>query len=236
MSLANGNARDTHTGDGALTVFAYTFKVFDEDDLRLTQVDAATAAETTLVLSQDYTVTGVGEDAGGTVVLSPALPLDDILVIERILPMTQGTDFINQGSQLPENTEVALDKLVMRMQQLEELLQTNAPASARVPVLSIGDVAGSGAFDALGNRIENIADPTADQDVASKAYVDANAGSGGTGFSVVQYTSATRPAAGSAWHGKFVEVRDAGLPAEVQYCIQNADDSYEWITFGSGRW
>jgi len=129
-----------YLGNGAATSFAYTAKVFAKTDLVVTRTSAA-FLDTLLVVDVDYTVTGVGLDAGGDVVYpisgSP-LPIGEKITIERVLPLTQLLDLRNQGPWHPENHEDAYDRLTMIAQQITESMERSirAPASDG-PVLMV---------------------------------------------------------------------------------------------------
>ncbi len=79
--------------------------------------------ETQLTLTTDYTVTGAGVDAGGTIVLvDPATdaPSGSTLTVMRDVPYTQETDY-TEGDDFPaEAHEDALDKLLMQILQLKD--------------------------------------------------------------------------------------------------------------------
>lgn len=53
-----------------------------------------------------------------------------------------------------------------------------------------------------------------------------------SGSSVLVFTGATRPAAGVAWRGKKIIVKDAAQPSTVEVCVENSAGGYEWIIFG----
>jgi hypothetical protein len=75
--------------------------------------------QTTLTLTTHYTVTGVGVEAGGQVILTgTATAVGDVITILRNAPATQLVDYI-YNSKFPAAThEQALDKLTMLTQQL----------------------------------------------------------------------------------------------------------------------
>lgn len=119
MTVESEISRINFLGNGATTTFAYTFKVFSEDDLLVTQRDTDDV-ETTLVLNTDYTVTGVGETSGGNVVLTNPLTTDYVLSVRRVMEIKQETSITNQTSFYPLTHENAYDKIVMIEQQLQD--------------------------------------------------------------------------------------------------------------------
>lgn len=64
MTIASASYRKEYDGNDSTTVFPYDFLIFDEDHLTVTLV-AADDTETTLTIATDYTVSGVGVEAGG---------------------------------------------------------------------------------------------------------------------------------------------------------------------------
>lgn len=124
-------ARNNYTGNGAVDTYAYGFKIFSDDDI-IVKVRSTANAETTLTKTTHYTVTGVGESAGGNVALVNGafdwldgdgdLKTGYTLSIRRKLTIKQATDLRNQGSYFPEDVEDQLDKLAMiDMQQQDEI-------------------------------------------------------------------------------------------------------------------
>jgi hypothetical protein len=133
------NNRNDYTGNGATDTYSYTFKIFAEGDLLVTQRDAATVpVETTLVLNTDYTVTGVGSASGGTIVLTAGnLTSNYLLTIRRVRALTQETDVRNQGDFYPEVHEDAFDHHVMIAQQQQDELNRGL----RLPETEAGSAA-----------------------------------------------------------------------------------------------
>ena len=115
-SLINEN---TYVGAGSTDTFSYNFLIFVDSDLLVTQRDD-NDAESLLVLDVDYTVTGVGDPGGGTIVLTAGnLTTGYALTIRRVRPLTQETDIRNLGDSFPETIEDAFDDFIMIAQQLQ---------------------------------------------------------------------------------------------------------------------
>jgi len=121
MSISNTTNKVIYQGDGSTTEFPFSFRIFDETDLVVSLYEIATGIETELTLNSDYTVT-INGDNGGTVIMVTAPSSSHKLIIKRILPLTQETDYV-EGDPFPaESHERALDKLTMITQQLNEQL------------------------------------------------------------------------------------------------------------------
>lgn len=130
MTLSALICRNDYDGDGSAETYAYSFKIFDQAHLLVTVRKASTGVETPLIISTDYTVTGVLETSGGNVVLVDGdqawldaqgdLDTGWHLTIRRVMPLTQLLDVVNAGGFYPSSLEAQYDKLVMQVQQLQD--------------------------------------------------------------------------------------------------------------------
>lgn len=130
MTIASTVNRMDYIGNGATSVYAYSFRILSEDDLLVT-IRATDETETTLSLTTDYTLSGVGALSGGNLTLvnssqswltSGNLKSGYVLTIRRSIDLTQDTDLRNQGDYYPEDVEDEFDRTVMRDQQLQDQL------------------------------------------------------------------------------------------------------------------
>lgn len=121
MTVSTTESRIGYNGNGATTVFAFPYRFLVNTDLVVTLVRADTT-QVVQTLNTDYTVTGAGDDAGGTVTMVVPPATGQQLVIVRDVPLTQETDYIS-GDPFPAEThERALDKLTMISQRLNNLI------------------------------------------------------------------------------------------------------------------
>lgn len=127
-TVSSTNSRMDYTGNGTVSTYSYTYRIFSNTDLLVTVRDTSDV-ETALTLTTDYTVTGVGGGSGGTIVLVNAsqtwltagkLKSGYVLTIRRVRPLKQLTDIRNQGAFYPEVHEDAFDSLVMIAQQHQD--------------------------------------------------------------------------------------------------------------------
>ena len=111
MTIPAGQSGVTyHTGNGTASTFDYEFKITAEADLKVTQTDTA-GVDTVLVLNTDYTVTGVGNNAGGSITLvAGALASNYTLAIEDDVEVSQLTPFGNQSAFYANLHEDSYDK------------------------------------------------------------------------------------------------------------------------------
>lgn len=129
-------------GNDATTVFPFTFKVFDAEDLLVVLTDDV-LVENTLVLDTDYTVILNGDqddDPGGSVTLADALATDTLLTITSQVEATQSVVLTSQGGFYPSVINRALDKITIIAQQLAEIvgrtirLPLSSTANGELPV------------------------------------------------------------------------------------------------------
>jgi hypothetical protein len=120
MTISTTSIKAVATGNSATTVWPFTFLIPNQASLIVSTVDVASGNQTT-ISPANYSVTGLGNAAGGSVTYPlSGSPLTSAtqLVIQRAVPNTQSTSFINQGAAYPADIEAALDYLTMMVQQV----------------------------------------------------------------------------------------------------------------------
>lgn len=122
MTVSSTTTKVSYSGNGSLTVFAYTFKVFDQADLKVIVRTDATGTETVKTITTDYTVSGVGNTSGGNVTFVTAPASGETVVIRREASLTQTTDYTPNDPFPASSHEDALDKLTFFAQQQQEEL------------------------------------------------------------------------------------------------------------------
>lgn len=122
MTITSTSNKITYTGSGTTGPFTYNFKIFEDTDLEVTKYTIADGTSETLALTTDYTVTGAGEEAGGTLTLVATLSSSYKLIIRRVLPITQEIDYIANDPFPAASHEEALDRSTMINQQQQEQL------------------------------------------------------------------------------------------------------------------
>ncbi len=109
-------AAGPYTATAAQTVFSYDFPVYAEGDLTVTRERDDTV--TTLVLNTDYTVTGVANEAGGTIVLAEGATEGDIIAIDGSLLKARATSFSGGAPFKSGNIDSDLNRLAIMVQEL----------------------------------------------------------------------------------------------------------------------
>jgi hypothetical protein len=117
VTVASTTNKQSYNGNGSQSVFAYTFKIFVDADIK---VYVGTTLKT---LNTHYTLSGVGDTSGGNVTFTsgnfPASGTGNVTLL-RSLALTQGVDLVNYGRFDAEVVESQYDKIVMMVQQLQE--------------------------------------------------------------------------------------------------------------------
>lgn len=115
MSIDNvfdNEPRDQYTASASQTAFTYSFAIFVDSDLVVYDND------TLMALSTDYTVSGAGDDNGGTVTFVVGRTAGHVITIYRDLPIERTTDFQQNGPNLSASMNDELDRITLVQQQL----------------------------------------------------------------------------------------------------------------------
>ena len=87
MAINDNVTRNQYTATAAQTVFAYTFEIFDDDDITVDQ------GGTILTKGTHYSVSGVGVSSGGNITLVSGATSGDIMTIYRSMALERLTDY-----------------------------------------------------------------------------------------------------------------------------------------------
>jgi hypothetical protein len=121
MTVSTTTNRVQYNGDGSSYIFAYTFRIIESSHLYVIYTDAD-GVDTTWTENNQYSVTNVGEETGGNVVVEEAyIPADGTkLTLYREVPETQETDYVENDPFHADTVETDLDRTIMIIQQLSE--------------------------------------------------------------------------------------------------------------------
>lgn len=114
MTYIDTKNREDYTATSGQTVFAYTFRILANTDLKVYK------AGVLQTLTTHYTVSGAGDAGGGNVTFGTGVTLDDKVIIIRQTGDDQAADYTVGGIFPAETHEHALDKRAMRGQDLAE--------------------------------------------------------------------------------------------------------------------
>ena len=158
MTVSSTTVKNSYSGNGSTTQFAYTFKIFANSDLQVI-IRSSTGTETTKTLTTHYTVAGAGDASGGSVTFTSGnTPANgETVVIRRNVPQTQAIDYIANDPFPAETHEEGLDRATLVAQQISEeadrsikLSRTNTMASTEFAVGATDRASKVLGFDANG--------------------------------------------------------------------------------------
>jgi hypothetical protein len=114
MTVTAQTSSNSSTGNGVTTVFPYTFKIIDDGDIEV-RVDGVLKT-----LSTHYTVSGVGDNAGGNVTMLSAPANGAIVARRRNMALVREVDYQYQGTLPAAVLNPDQDAPVLMAQQLQE--------------------------------------------------------------------------------------------------------------------
>lgn len=141
MTVTQEQIDQSYFGDGVTTNFPIPFEFISNDQIKVEQYDSVTESTTTLSEGVDYTLDAIPAD---NVVFSTAPDSNKTIRVYRDTPRLQQTDYLETGPFPAEAHEVALDKMVMMIQELADRVDTAAPVvSTGVVVLPTQTISSS---------------------------------------------------------------------------------------------
>jgi Pectate lyase superfamily protein len=163
MTVPTTTSRADYTGNGVTTAWTVPFYFLDPAHIQVIRTQISTGVATTLALTTDYTVSGAGVQAGGTVTTLATLTTDQRLSILRNVPLTQLSHYVPNDPFPAATHEQIVDQLTMEVQQLYEnigrtltLSANSTGVSAAMPAPAANKLIG---WNQNANALQNI-DPT----------------------------------------------------------------------------
>jgi len=131
MTVSSTTVKNSYSGNGSTTEFAYGYKIFADSDLQVIIRVNSTGVETVKTLTTHYTVAGAGDASGGSITFTSGnIPASgETVVIIREVPQTQAIDYIANDPFPAESHEEGLDRATMTTQQVQEELDRSIKLS-----------------------------------------------------------------------------------------------------------
>jgi hypothetical protein len=179
LTVGAGHPRVQYVANGSQTAFTYPFPVYAGADLAVWFGDGAAPGS--------FSVSGVGQSAGGTVTFAAAPPSGTRITILRAMAVARGTDFQEGGEFRAAAINEELDRLAMMVQQVDEkvaravhLRPHAVPAATDLPPPAPGFLRWNGdgtalVLDAVPQAVADAAAASAASAAASEAAVVASA-------------------------------------------------------------
>tara|TARA_Y100001970_G_scaffold147358_1_gene180914 strand:+ start:5770 stop:7293 length:1524 start_codon:yes stop_codon:yes gene_type:complete len=159
MTISSTTTKNSYSGNGSTTAFAYSFYIPASTDIQVI-VRSSTGTETVKAEgtgSTNYSITGVGSASGGNITFVTAPASGETVVLRRNTAKTQSTDYVANDPFPAETHEDALDKLTIIGQDLQEqidrslkLSRTNTMTSTEFTVGATDRASKILAFDSSG--------------------------------------------------------------------------------------
>lgn len=167
MTVSSSQNQIQAFGDGVSKTFPIPFYFLESSDIVVVvSSPGPLGIPVTLTPNIDYTVSGAGNQSGGSVTLTAAPANTYTVTITRYVTATQLTDYQENDDFPASSHERALDKLTMLVQQVS----TDSS-------LALKRSTGSPFYNAEGRRISNVGDPILDADAATKKWAQQYVGS-----------------------------------------------------------
>lgn len=140
MTVSSITSSIIYGGDGIVTIFSVPFYWITDSHIVVELYNPTGPVTTAWVQGTNYTLSGAGNFAGGTLTatVAPAVGLE--LRIRRILPILQLSDFVSNDTLPAETVERDYDYLTMVCQQLSDSIALLGSGSA----ISFQNVGASG--------------------------------------------------------------------------------------------
>lgn len=176
MTVGTGYKSGPYAGDGVSVDFNITFYFKDQTHIKVTKLDTLTDTESTLVLTTNYSVSGVGTNPPTGKITALVAPLStDTITITRNVPLDQQSSYPETGRFPAKTNEGDHDLSAMRDQQLQEqvdrTLKFPVSSTANPPSLSEFAAPEDGAtlvYDFALNKF--VAGATGDEIINAQAY------------------------------------------------------------------
>lgn len=120
MTITVSPARNEYTANAGQTIFNYTFKIFQNTDLNVYVTPAGKDANDSTDLTTLYTVTGIGDEDGGSITLAIPTNANDLVTIVSNIPSSRTTDYQNNGDFRPNVVNNDFDRVVSLVKKVED--------------------------------------------------------------------------------------------------------------------
>ncbi len=120
MTITILPSRNEYTATAGQTVFNYTFKIFADTDLNVFVTPAGQVADDSTDQTTSFSVTGTGDEDGGTMTLVTPASVGDLVTIVSDIPESRTTDYQFNGDFIPDTVNDDFDRVVSLVKQIDE--------------------------------------------------------------------------------------------------------------------
>lgn len=226
IEITPNDRRDEYTATSGQTVFSYTFPIYAEDQVAVYQ------NSTLLTITSEYTVSGVGDQNGGSITLVTGASDGDVIVIDGEAEIERLTQYVTSGDFTADVVNEDLNQIVIFCQELDTKI-------GRAIVLDDSDTTSTLVLETASERAGNV---LGFDDNGDLEYFDSEALSDITGYVEQAETSATEAAASAtaaATSATEAEASAALFPtittgtAGDAVVVNATEDAYELLDIGT---
>ena len=200
MTILNNGTRNQYTATSGQTTFIYNFEIFAQGDIVVYK------NTTLLSVGTHYTVTGVGVETGGTIVLVTGATTGDALTIFRDTTAERLADYQNSGAFLAAEINADLDRIwaVVQEQNTNQsrFLQTSLVTEIPLPVMLEDSVTGQ----LLRWKNTNTIDSVSSSNITASGEITTDFNRNVSDYAALRLINTADFAPGQA-----IEVTDAGI-------------------------
>src|SRR5574343_698403 len=220
MTIPAQTAYVQYVGNGVTTVLPIPF-MFDSDSDIYAEVRDVTTNTVTVLTAADYTLSGAGDTAGGSMTYTPALSASEIITIRRNMPYTQTLALEQEGGLVLDDLEEAFDASVKMIQQLDAVMDVKL-----LDMEQEGIAAASSAAAAA--RSASLAAASADEAASFAGFRDFD------NYAAMIASALTYSGSGASTvsAGDIIRLRDTGFIYEV---AASGASNHHLITTGGGN-
>lgn len=123
MTITTKPVRNEYTATAGQTVFNYTYKIYENDNLEVYITPSGQEADDDTDLTTNYTVdpNTIGNEDGGFITFNSPLSAGDKVTIISDIPLDRTVDYQNNGDFRPTTVNNDNDRQVSQIKQLAEL-------------------------------------------------------------------------------------------------------------------
>lgn len=217
--------KNKYQGNGSATTFDYQFKILEAGEMRAAKTDA-NGMVSDLVLNTDFSVSGVGNNSGGSVTYplsGTPLQTGESITLYPSYALTQTLDFTNQDKAYFELFEEGLDRANLKLKMLKEEIDR----AVKVGVTT--DASPDDYLDAAAGYAASAAAAAEDaEDAVEDAEDAASAAAGSATAAAASATAAAASAAEAASYGGGGSLPEpaSGDATRVPF-VNSSEDGYE---------
>lgn len=136
LIIPSDDRRRQYVAVAGQTIFPYSFPIFFDVDLSVWRTDTE-GVTTQLVLSTDFTVTGVGDQNGGDVILVVPAVDGEIITIQGVTVVDRVVDYQQAGDYFAKEVNFDYDRIITMIQERKRELERSLRLKPEDPSVNL---------------------------------------------------------------------------------------------------